>query len=75
MAGKRALVRLVRSPDGKVVVDGTGKAPGRGAYVHRDPMCLDAATKRGALARALRADIHREELDTLRRELEGVAQG
>jgi uncharacterized protein len=54
-AGKEALLRIVRGPDGVVRPDPTGRAAGRGAYVHRDPACIDTAVRRGALARALRA--------------------
>jgi uncharacterized protein len=45
---KPELVRLVRSADGKLTVDATGRAPGRGAYLHRDPACVHLARKRGA---------------------------
>jgi len=44
---KPDLVRFVRSPDGHFVVDSTGRAPGRGAYLHRDAACLQLARKRG----------------------------
>ena len=37
---KKSLVRLVRTPEG-VVVDPTGKMPGRGAYLHADPNCWE----------------------------------
>jgi predicted RNA-binding protein YlxR (DUF448 family) len=36
---KRGLVRLVRQPSGEVVVDETGRLPGRGAYLCRAPGC------------------------------------
>lgn len=52
---KRALIRLVRSPEG-VRVDATGKAPGRGAYLHDRRSCWEAGV-RGALARALRTEL------------------
>ncbi|HEX9716935.1 MAG TPA: YlxR family protein [Actinomycetota bacterium] len=65
-AGKRGLLRVVRSPDGVVRVDAVGKAPGRGAYVHRDTSCLEAALRRGALARALRTGLGPDEAARLR---------
>ncbi|MDQ6772556.1 MAG: YlxR family protein [Candidatus Dormibacteraeota bacterium] len=52
-ATKRELVRLVRPPDGEVTVDLTGRAPGRGAYVHPRPDCVRLARRRRALERAL----------------------
>ena len=52
-AGKRTLIRLVRMHDGGATIDGSGKAPGRGAYVHVDAKCVEVARKRRALDRAL----------------------
>jgi predicted RNA-binding protein YlxR (DUF448 family) len=52
---KAALVRVVRAPDGAVTLDPLGSAPGRGAYVHREQGCVEAAFARDGLARALRA--------------------
>jgi predicted RNA-binding protein YlxR (DUF448 family) len=48
------LVRLVRTTGGTVVLDAAGTAPGRGAYVCRDEVCLERARRR--LAGALRAE-------------------
>lgn len=57
-AGKRELLRMVRdATSGEVRHDATGRAPGRGAYLHRDPACLAGARRRGALARALKATV------------------
>jgi predicted RNA-binding protein YlxR (DUF448 family) len=38
---KRELIRVVRAPDGRVLVDETGKANGRGAYLCRDRACWE----------------------------------
>jgi predicted RNA-binding protein YlxR (DUF448 family) len=54
-AGKGSLVRVVRSAGGAVAVDATGRAKGRGAYLHRDPSCIEIARKKKALDRALKA--------------------
>ena len=73
---KRQLVRVVRSPDGGVAVDPTGKAGGRGAYLCRQPECWTAALRRGALTKALRTtltDEDRSALETFRASLTGVA--
>ncbi len=37
--------------------DATGRAPGRGAYLHRAPECVETARRRGALSRALKAPV------------------
>ena len=40
-----------------VAVDPTGRAPGRGAYLHRRPECIEEARKKGGLNRALKAQV------------------
>jgi predicted RNA-binding protein YlxR (DUF448 family) len=50
---KRDLVRVVRTPTGDVIIDPSGRAAGRGAYVCRDVACVDRAITKGALSRAL----------------------
>ena len=52
---KRELLRVVAG-DGTVVPDPAGSAPGRGAYLHLDPACLELAERRRAFTRALRYD-------------------
>ncbi|HZU07113.1 MAG TPA: YlxR family protein [Chloroflexota bacterium] len=64
---KRQLVRLVRTPEGRVLVDPTGKAPGRGAYLCRQPACWNAALRRSALAGALRTTLSAEDRAALER--------
>jgi len=54
---KRELLRIVKTPDGHVVVDSSGKLPGRGAYVCLSEECIAAARKRDALAKALKTAI------------------
>src|SRR5437868_4512532 len=61
-SAKRQLVRIVRTPDGRITVDPTGKLSGRGAYVCDSPTCWQAAVKqRGTLARALKVETIPEE--------------
>jgi len=54
---KRELVRVVRRPDGVVLVDDTGRLPGRGAYLCADQACWSTALKRQSLERALEASL------------------
>jgi uncharacterized protein len=68
-APKAALLRIARTPDG-VRADPLGRAPGRGAYVHRDAACVAAAVRKGALARALRTGLDQEELARLRNDIQ-----
>ena len=57
MKPKRELVRVVRSPEGEVSLDLTGKKPGRGAYICRDTACLKQARKARRLERAFECAI------------------
>ena len=68
---KTELLRIACAPEG-VRVDPVGAAPGRGAYVHRDPGCVRSALRKGAIARALRTGLGERELATLRNEIEEV---
>ncbi len=54
---KKELVRVVRTPDGTVIVDPTGKKAGRGAYICLSPECLEKAFKGALLAQALEFEI------------------
>jgi uncharacterized protein len=66
-AGKRELIRVVRNPEGVVALDPTGRAPGRGAYLHASPECVEMARKRRALDRALGAIVQPEVWSELKR--------
>ncbi len=53
-ADQAALRRFALDPAGDVVRDDERRRPGRGAYAHDDPGCLEQATRRRAWARAFR---------------------
>jgi predicted RNA-binding protein YlxR (DUF448 family) len=63
---KRGLHRIVRSPEGTVSPDPTGRQNGRGAYLCHKTACWEKALSSGALARALNIEINTETLDALR---------
>jgi uncharacterized protein len=69
-ASKRSLLRVSRSADGVVRTDPSGSAVGRGAYVHREPTCVDLAIRRGGMARALRIGLKAEEAARLRSDID-----
>ena len=54
---KRDLQRIVRTPDGDVVLDPSGRLAGRGAYVCVGTDCLSKAITKGALTRALETQL------------------
>ncbi len=63
---KRELVRVVRTPEGRVTADPTGKKAGRGAYVCSQRECWETALARGRLERSLHVRITAEDADALR---------
>jgi len=69
---KRALIRLVRQPEG-VQVDPTGKLPGRGAYLHIVRSCWEKGLK-GPLAHALKVDLTPEDLERLRQFMQSLPE-
>lgn len=62
---KGELLRVVRTPEGKVSVDPAGKAAGRGAYVCRDERCAQQAVQQKRLARALGVAVGDDVLETI----------
>lgn len=73
---KRELVRLVRTADGAVELDPTGKRPGRGAYLCHNPECWERAVKKSRLENALRTKLTADSREAiLRRGLERPAAG
>lgn len=60
MCEKKDLLRIVRTPEGDIMVDLTGKKNGRGAYLKKTAEALLLAKKKNALARALEQDIPEE---------------
>ena len=67
---KREFLRVVRSPEGEISIDFTGKKSGRGAYLCKNPACLKKAKKTGILARQLDTEISDEIYAELEKEIE-----
>lgn len=61
---KRSLIRIVRSSIEGVRIDPRGKLPGRGAYLHDNPVCWKKGLK-GSLAQALKTTLTKDELELL----------
>ena len=66
---KKELIRIVRSPDGAISLDPTGKASGRGAYICRDAACFKKARKSGRIGKNLDCAIPDEIYEKLEEEL------
>lgn len=70
MKPKRELVRAVKSPDGEISLDLTGKKSGRGAYVCKNMDCLKKARKAKRFERAFSCAIPDEVYQRMEEELE-----
>ncbi len=69
MKPKKELVRVVKSPEGEISIDLTGKKAGRGAYVCRDTACLVKAIKAKRLEKAFSCEIPDEVFERMEEEL------
>ncbi len=67
---KKELIRIVKSPEGVISLDFSGKANGRGAYLCCSTECLNKAMKSRAIERAFEEAVSQEIFDRLSREIE-----
>jgi len=72
---KRAMIRVVRTPEGEVTLDFSGKKNGRGAYLCPNPDCLKKAIRSKSLDRSLEVTIPQEVYDRLEKEMEVGTNG
>ncbi len=70
MIGKKGLLRVVKTKEGEISIDETGKKNGRGAYICRDMECFNKARKKHSLERSLKCSISEEIYEKLRQEIE-----
>lgn len=69
---KKELIRIVRTPEGNVELDLTGRANGRGAYLCPKSECLAKARKSRGLERSLQSTISAEVFDRLEEEMKNL---
>ena len=69
---KKELIRVVRTPEGQVCLDFSGKLNGRGAYLCPSAGCLQKARKAKSLERSLEVAIPEEVYDRLEKEMEAA---
>lgn len=74
MKDKKALLRIVRSPEGEISLDFTGKKNGRGAYVCPNKDCITKAVKERRLERALEKPVSEEVYQQILEDLENGRQ-
>lgn len=66
---KKELIRVLRTPEGDIVLDETGKKSGRGAYICKNAECLKKARRQKRIESSLECSIPNEVYDRLQEEL------
>lgn len=69
MKAKSELIRIVRSPEGEIFLDTTGRKNGRGAYICKNADCFLKALKKKAFDRAFGVGLPDDLAETIREEL------
>lgn len=73
MKSKKELLRIIKTAEGEILLDTTGKKNGRGAYICPDGACLAKAIKTKGLERSLKTAIPKEIIENLTKEMETIA--
>ncbi len=73
MKEKRDLIRVVRTPEGEIQLDHTGKKSGRGAYLCRKPECMNKALRQRQLERQLEVSMTEDVRQALTEEMNRLA--
>ena len=72
MKDKREMLRILKTADGEITLDATGKKNGRGAYLCFHRACLEKAVKGHGLERSFKMAVSSEIYEKLRKELEAI---
>ena len=75
MKSKKEMLRVIRTPEGVVTLDITGRKNGRGVYICTSQECLKKAVKSHALERSLKTPVPEEVYEVLKKELEEADEG
>ena len=74
MKEKKDMIRVLRTQEGEFCIDITGKKNGRGAYVCKNPQCLQMAVKNHGLERSFKMSIPKETAVLLEMEMVRIAE-
>ncbi len=69
MKEKKELIRVLKTPEDEIILDTTGRANGRGAYICNNAECLKKAVKNRGLERSLKSQIPTDVLERMEKEL------
>lgn len=72
MKDKKDMLRVIKTPEGEILLDETGRKNGRGAYICADMACLNQAIKSKGLERSLKCQIPSDVYEALKKELEEI---
>ena len=74
MKNKKEMMRVLKTGEGEILLDTTGRKNGRGAYLCYSLECLDKARKNKGLERSLKTEIPQEVYERLEKEFEEIEQ-
>lgn len=74
MKSKKEMIRVIKTPENEIALDGTGRKNGRGAYVCPSQACLKKAIKSKGLDRSFKMSIPKEVYDQLEKEMEQIGE-
>lgn len=72
MKNKKEMIRVLKTAEGEILLDATGKKNGRGAYLCFSGECLEKAIKSRGLERSLKASIPDEVYQSLKKEFDAI---
>ena len=72
MKGKKEMLRILRTENGEIVLDTTGRKNGRGAYLCYSRECFEKAVKSRGLERALKVAVTSDTYEELKKEIDAI---
>ena len=72
MKEKKSLIRVVKTAEGDIILDDTGKKNGRGAYICKSLECIKKAKKTKALERSLGVSLSEQVYEELEKEMNQI---
>lgn len=74
MKSKKEMMRILRTTEGEIVLDTTGKKNGRGAYLCASAECYQKAVRSKGIERALKMAVPADVYEILAKEMEHLAE-
>lgn len=72
MKSKKEMIRVLKTAEGEITIDATGRKNGRGAYMCQSEECYAKAVKNKGIERSLKMAIPKEVYESLKKELEAL---